>query len=428
MKSILLIAAVALAILQVNAQAIVDTVSVGTPSYANHVWYSLENNEVGTAPKNNWDIAFETSGFGSSIHINAEGGAELWVYSTDTTAWGTIDTTGLSTLSKLYNADTTWSLGAFDRIADPNDDFDLGWGTYSLVTHAVTGNKIYVIKLTNGTYQKIWIKSLASGAFTFRHANIDGSGDMTHAVAKADYSTKNLVYYSLVNHTLVDREPAKDTWQLVFGQYFAWVDNQGVSVPYSVTGVRSNVGVSVAKAANLADAAAYADYAAEDFQTNITTIGHYWKAINMTTFQWDIEDSLAYFVATQDGDIWKLIFTGFGGSSTGNYIFSKEKLLESDTVNQVGIFEAEKLGATMVVYPNPSNGQEVTVVYNIMNPANAATLTVLDLAGRQVYAAQLNSSAGVQQHLLDTQELNPGIYLVNLSVNGQQIHQKLIIQ
>ncbi len=430
MKSFILTAAMVLALLQLNAQTVIDTVSIGA-GYANHVWYSLENDEVAAAPKNNWDIAFETSGFGSSIHVNAGAGAELWVYSTDTTEWGTVDTTGLSTLSKLYNSDTTWAIGAFDGIADPNDDFDLGWGTYSLATHTVTGDKIYIIKLTDGSYHKIWIKSLASGTFTFRHANVNGSGDMTHTIAKADYATKNFVAYSLVNHAVVDREPTSDDWNLVFGSYFASVpDGTGGFLPYGVTGVRSNIGVDVAVAENLADAANYADYEAETFQSNITTIGHYWKSINMSTFQWDITDSLAYFVGTQDGDIWKLIFTEFSGSSTGNFIFTKEKLVEADTVSQnpTGIFGTEKLAATITVYPNPSNGQDVTVVYNVLNGTDAGSINVYDLAGRQVYAAQVNASNGIQQHRLPTQTLNAGIYIVTLTVNGQQTQQKLIIE
>jgi hypothetical protein len=428
MKRLIHTSAILLALLQLNAQTITDTVSIG-PGYANHVWYSLENDEIGSAPKNDWDIAFETSSYGTSIHLNAGGGAELWVYSTDTTEWATIDTTGLSTLTKLYNSDTTWAIGAFDGIADPNDDFDLGWGTYSLATHTVTGDKIYIIKLTDGSFHKIWIKSLASGTFTFRHANVDGSGDMTYSVSKADYNTKNFVAYSLVNHAIVDREPASDDWNLVFGSYFANVpDGNGGVLPCGVTGVRSNIGVEVAVAENLADAANYTDYEAETFQTNITAIGHYWKSINMSTFQWDITDSLAYFVGTQDGDIWKLVFTGFSGSSTGNFIFSKEKLLEADTVQQVGILENEPLAATMTVYPNPNNGQEVTVVLNLLNGNETANLQVHDLAGRQVYTAQVNTNSGILQLHLPAQHLNAGLYIVTLTVNGQNTQQKLIIE
>lgn len=430
MRSLILTVAALLSMLQLNAQTITDTVSVGA-GYANHVWYSLENDEVGSAPKNNWDIAFETSGYGTSVHLNAEGGAELWVYSTDTTEWSTVDTTGLSALTKLYNSDTTWAIGAFDGIADPNDDFDQGWGTYSLATHTVTGDKIYIIKLTDGSYHKIWIKSLASGTFTFRHAAIDGSGDMTHTVAKATYNTKNFVAYSLVNHSVVDREPASDDWNLVFGSYFANVDDgNGGLLPYGVTGVRSNVGVEVAVAQNLADATNYTNYQAETFETNITAIGHTWKNIDMNTFQWLIADSLAYFVGTQDGDIWKLIFTEFGGSSNGNFIFTKEKLVEADTINQnpTGIFNAEPLAATMTLYPNPSNAQDVTLVYNVLNGNDAANLQVFDLAGRQVYASTVNAINGMQQHRLPTQELNKGLYIVTLTINGQQTQQKLVVE
>jgi hypothetical protein len=61
MKKTILASLLAAGFINANAQAVTDTVAVGA-SYANHVWYSLANDEQGNAPKNNWDIAFDAGG------------------------------------------------------------------------------------------------------------------------------------------------------------------------------------------------------------------------------------------------------------------------------------------------------------------------------------------------------------------------------
>src|SRR5262245_18365700 len=77
--------------LSASAQVITDTVATG-PSYAQQVWYSLQNDQQGNAPKNNWDIAFDASCFGSTIMINSITGTTLWNYpKVDTSGWGSID-------------------------------------------------------------------------------------------------------------------------------------------------------------------------------------------------------------------------------------------------------------------------------------------------------------------------------------------------
>ncbi len=114
----------------VSAQSVTDTVAQGA-GYANQVWYSLADDDQGSAAKTSWDIAFEMNGINSSIIINSANTVRLWTYPNgDTSDWSTVDTTGLSTWSSLYNDETDWSRGAFNVTADPDNDFDLGWGIY----------------------------------------------------------------------------------------------------------------------------------------------------------------------------------------------------------------------------------------------------------------------------------------------------------
>src|SRR5690606_33339597 len=112
MKKLILTSFLGLGIaVMANAQTS-DTVRIGA-GYANQVWYSLANDEQGSAPKDNWDLAFDIQSIMSSIHVNTVAGVTLWGYPNgDITDWGSVDTTGLSGWGSRNNSDTSWSLGA----------------------------------------------------------------------------------------------------------------------------------------------------------------------------------------------------------------------------------------------------------------------------------------------------------------------------
>jgi hypothetical protein len=395
---------------QVVKAQVTDTVSTGA-GYANQVWHSLANDDQGTAPKNNWDIAFDVSPFGAAVLANTITGTTVWTYTAgDTTDWATLDTAGLSTWPKYYNSDTSWEIGAFNQGA--SSSFDMGWGIYSPITHYVTGDSIYVVKLANNTYRKLWIMQLANSTYQFRYATLDNSSDQTASLIKTNYTGKNFAYYSMQNNTALDREPLSADWDLLFSQYTAFVPSA-----YTVTGVISNRGVTVAQAIPVdVTTAQWTNYT---FVTPINEIGYDWKTLNMSTFTFDITDSLVYFVQTQNGDIWKVIFTGFGGSANGNYIFTKE------LVSVTGTPEQEQ-SMFMELYPNPAN-DNATLSFSART--NAETIiTVTDLAGKTCFASKQIGNSGLQQITLDTGSWNAGMYIVTLQTEGKVQSKKLIVQ
>lgn len=416
MKKIILTSIAVLALLGSKAQIIIDTVSIGA-GYANQKWYSLQNDEQGSAPKNNWDIAFDVAGgYGTSIHINSITGTMLWTYpSADTSAWATVDTTGISTWTPKYNSETSWAMGAFDQGMVTSNPNDVGWGVYNSVTHIITGDSLFVIKLSNGSYKKLWIINVAGGGYNFKYADLDGNNLQTKFLLKSTYSGKNFAYYSLQTNMELNREPvASANWDLLFTQYTAFIPT-----PYTVSGVLANKGVDVAQADDVTNPSTYNNWSAHTFGTDINIIGYDWKAY---TSSWKLTTDTVYFVKSKQGDIWKLIFTGFGGASTGNYIFSKEK------VSAVGIKENEHLTlATTALYPNPSNQAQVTLLYNFEKEFNSAVLSVMDLSGRVIYTEALNNTIGMHTQPISTSQLSAGVYVVSVNVDGQLIQQKLIV-
>ena len=304
-KSVLLIAVFCCALFT-QAQVIIDTVSLG-PGYANQKWYSLQNDEQGSAPKDNWDLAFDVSGFGTSIHINSITGNMLWTYPHGAIdAWTTVDTIGITTWLPKYNSDTSWGLGALDKGQVPTNGNDVGWGIYNSITHTIAGDSLFIIKLSTGAYKKLAIQNLAGGGYNFEYADINGSNSHTHFIQKSNFTDKNFGYYSIINNAELNREPVTSAnWDILFTQYTAFIPS-----PYTVAGVLSNKGVEVVQVNDINDINTYSNWPAHAFSSDISTIGYDWKSFAGT---WNIEDSLVYFVKSKTGDIWKMIYSGFTG-------------------------------------------------------------------------------------------------------------------
>lgn len=414
MKKQLLLAFLTLSVLISNAQVVPVTVSLGA-GYANQKWYSLQNGEAGTAAKTNWDLAFDCSGFGYAVLINSVTGTALWNYpNNDSTGWATVDTTGISTWEQRWNSDTTWIEGALNSnlSADP---FDVGWGIYNSISHIITGDSIFIIKLSTGDYKKMMIQQLLSGTYSFKYANLDGSNSQNATLAKSAFNGKNFGYFSLQTNATVDREPLSDNWDLLFTQYTGFVPS-----PYTVSGVLSNKGVTVADVRNVANTTTYADWSANAFTTPMNEIGYDWKYFSGSS--WTLLDSTVFFVKAKTNDIWKIVFTDFGGSANGNFTFNKE------LITSVGIKdESGRTTSSFAVYPNPSNGKNATVIYSVEKTSQQSELNIYDFLGRRVYSEQLNSIAGLHAQNLNSLNLKPGIYFITMTVGGERVQQQFVV-
>jgi hypothetical protein len=425
-KQLLFAAAMTIAITGATAQVVLDTVSLGS-GYANQIWYSLPDDEQGSQAKNNWDLAFRTSGsMGSSIMVNHSNGGALWAYpKADKAGWATVDTNGLSTWPAQYNMETKWT-GALGRYADISNPYDLGWGIYDLGTHYVIGDSIYILKTQTGAFKKLVINRLASGTYTFTYANLNGTDSTTSTIAKSAYSTKNFGYFNLDTKMAIDREPAKDNWDLVFGQYSTgdYATTMGIA-GYTVTGILVNDTLQIAKAkVDPATRATYNTYSAHSFSNAINEIGYNWKSYDGATMTYKLNDSAVYFVRRNNGDIWKLILTGFA-SSTGSTMFSKEKIFTATSINE----SVDKSHATVIVSPNPAYGsQNVNIVYHFDEKVSDAMINIYDLSGRVVLTAPLENSAGLHAYTIYGNALNSGVYILSVVADNHKMQQKLIIQ
>ena len=108
---------------------------------------------------------------------------------------------------------------------------------------------------------------------------------------------------------------------------------------------------------------------------------------------------------------------------TGDYInYSGYKL----NVGPAGIEELNTGDVNLVVYPNPFS-TNTTVSYSLKN-AGKVTLNVTDVTGKIVRSANLDGKSGINEYSFAKEELQNGIYFINLTSGEKSITKKVSIQ
>jgi hypothetical protein len=381
--------------------------------YTNQSYYSMQNGEVLNVSNEDWDIAFSTDIFSETIRINDGKGVELYTYHLgDTSSWSSINNSTTNILiNRLYNSDSDWNSGAFGN--NEIGGFDYGWGVYNLQTHHIIGDSLFVMKTVNGNWKKLWLQRKVSGEYFFTHSNLDGSSSISENVLASDFFNKRFLYYSLDNNTIVDREPILSDWDITFTKYITPV--QGI--PYSVTGVLSNSGIKVAEADGIFNPFTYTNYSLHNFDSDINVIGYDWKQFT-GSFPYLLDPNRCFFVKDYQENIWRIIFTGFDGMSTGNIEFNTELLATTSIGDIVD-------DALFRIYPNPAiDNQDITLVYD-MREKNSV-INIYDISGRIVYSSNLDSK-GFKSHTIPSNVLEHGVYIISLNHNGKILNERLIV-
>ncbi len=401
-----------------KAQTVSDTVSVGS-GYSNQVWYNLNTGTETVVSGTSWDLGFQISGFSSAIIANTAYGAELYKYPNgDTGNWATLDTMGISNWEAWHDPSDTWEWGAFNQGLDTSNAFDLGWGKYNFITHRVTGDSLYVWKTANGAIYKIWIQVLSSGTYYFLVSDYSGNNVDTVALAKSNFAGKNFGYYNIAQDSILDLEPLTSDWDLVFSKYI-----EDIGTPYSVSGIRTNIGVEAAQVYPV-NSNTYTNALAHTYSSETNIIGHDWKSFDFGCFCYLIEDSTVYFLKTDTNTYWKLVMKGFTGSTTGEYHF--EKTLLNTTTGITKSFIPKN--GNVVLYPNPSTSRTVSLVLDLPDGITTTQLNILNVNGQIIRSEQLQVNSNLEVHALNLENLNSGIYFLQLNHQSGSVTKRLILK
>lgn len=385
------------------------------PGNAEQVWYSLLNGEVGSGALNDWDLAFEVTGLTAGIRVNTAKGMVAYETPFTFAQWDALTSPDPNAWTRVDNDVTRWDMGALNHgnNMDLPTGYNVGWGQYNPANHQMQGNRVYAIMLPDSTWKKLRINSVISGTFSFTYAAIDGSGSHDASFNKSAFAGKNFAYWSFATNAAMDREPATTTWDLVFTKYTDFVPT-----PYNVAGVLQNRSVTALQVDGVPTAAA--EWTSAPFSTDINIIGSDWKAYDMNAGAYTIVPDRTYFVKDIPGNIWKIIFTGYGGGANGNMNFTQE------LASAVGIKDRAAQEGTLVPYPNPVSNGEARMIVDV--PGKEATVVVFNAAGQQVLRQQWGGLSGLTERSLDVHALPRGMYTVRLSGPAFSTAAKLAVE
>ncbi|NCA85281.1 MAG: T9SS type A sorting domain-containing protein [Clostridia bacterium] len=400
--------------------AIHDAISM-EPGRTHDVYYSLNSGTSTQVQRDVWDIAFSTRTMDVTILTNGASGVQLYTYpNSGTDGWESIDTTGMYLWPLMYNDDTDWENGAFNRNGT-GSELDYGWGVYNTITHIISGDSLFVMQMPDGKIKKMWImkKNPITNEYTFKYASLDGTDEQEMAIALNDYNTKNFIGYSIANNAIVDFQPATNDWDLLFAKYITFY---GGVMWYPVTGIKQNYNVQAAAYA-MADTSMI-DYNTQDFDSaNITTIGNNWYTLQggmPPTYA--IKDSLVYFVSDRESSIWKVVFEDY--QSSQGIIGFRKQLLE----NHAGIASPQiATSGYMAVQPNPASATSVEVMFDA-DDNGLAQLRIFSITGAKSIDQTVTYSRGLNRHQIDISRLPAGAYVITLTVGATTLRNKLIVQ
>ncbi len=427
MRSLLLFSVLAIINIPVYSQEFQE-ISCG----AGYTLQSFINLETGVQTQSNneaWDIAFSDAGQDAGIFINESSGTVMGIpvpsillYNALTDDFSEIPDTQVFLNYPLFNTEASWSAGAFNEVADPEDPFDFGWGSYNPATHQITGSRVFVITLRDSIYRKIQVQSLAAGVYSFRIANLDGTEERISTVAKSIASGNVLAYYSFATDSLVDIEPSGG-FDLLYGRYYTVLDaGDSTTLEYAVTGILSGPDIEVAQANGIDPEEVSIETYLDSFQTRTDIIGHDWKEFNLNTFQWSLSTDRVYFVRSSSGNIWKLNFIDFEGSSTGNAVFEKTDL---GIISPV--LDIKSPFSSFDIYPNPTISEINLVLSTRENQRLKSDLLISDITGKIFLRKPVDISPGLNSFNINAIQLLSGTYQVSIRTGNQIISKSIFI-
>jgi len=276
-------------------------VELGT-DYRYQVFFDLSSNIiVGQNLKTDWDLAFDSDD--EDYHVVLNSSKFMRAARTGTTEFASVtDTTG---------AQWRWD----DPAGDLKKTAVGEWADFSGTT-PVYSNEVYLIdRGTNhlGQHQgfrKLQLLPMQGNQYQVRVANLDGSSEEVITVTKDP--TVHFTYVSLATNSIVQIEPPKEEWDLLFTQHLHVFVVDGDTIPYLVTGVLSNR--SAAVAADSVDA--FADITttsipSHDYSSAINAIGYDWKYFDFGTLKYTVKPEKNYVIRDPHGFYFKLHFTDF---------------------------------------------------------------------------------------------------------------------
>jgi hypothetical protein len=379
-------------------------------SYANQVFVKLGTDSVTTIAASAWDVMFNrTSSYSFDVRVND---ARMQVYqvsnnynsSVTTAQWDSVDISDQTAWTQLYNNDSVWAEGAFGNMTIPSgtSGYPQGWGYYDLNTHHILGSAVFVLKYTTGIYRKFKIDDFYGG-YTISYSTWDATNSLwgtttTSTILNTTGTGYSYNFFSFDTGSVVSSIPADDYWDFVFTQYYT-----NLGIMYKVTGVLQGYSAKVAKGTDAAVPAS------SDYSSIINTIGYDWKTYSGSSYV--TKDTVKYYVKSSDSTIYKVWFTSFSGSTTGDLVLKYTTDLSTSSIS-----------GTMATTPALSFKYLPASKELVLQDASASSnVTIFSLTGQKVFGTTVSEST------ISLANLKSGIYIVLLQSGSESKQDKIVV-
>ncbi len=279
-----------------NAGSVITSEVDMNPDYRYQIFFDLKTNSVISKNlKTIWDLGFEASSGGYRIILNSS--KAMYAYNTGSSDFLAVsDTTGFGTGKRFDKPD-----GNLDSTAISN------WQGTSAVYIIDRG---YSYTGAHQGFRKIQFQNVDADKYTVRLAQLNGVGDTTFEVNKAN--GYNFTFLSLATFATVIVEPPKDQWDIVFTQYL-----ESLPEPYLVTGVllnRNNTSANMDSLVSFSNID-FAFAQSAPLSSDHNEIGYDWKDYNFTTSSYEVFPQMNYMLKDSEGYYYKLHFIDFYNAS-----------------------------------------------------------------------------------------------------------------
>ena len=289
----------------------VDTLSIQNSIYHHQIYFDFSSGSIVSENENSeWILAFECADTGTHIRVNS---SDFWgVAHTGSTH---MDLT--YSLSQVY----TWQQDKSD--GDPDSTAVGSWVDFSNGIPTYT-NEVYLLGKYDGIgykpAKKVQFVSVDDQAYIFLIGDPEETGFDTVKVMKDDgYNYKQ---FSIDNNQVIQLEPEKDQWDLLFTQYFTILyTDDGIPAPYYVRGALLNpnrVEAALDTLTHFLDVD-YSHAMQQHYSTALDIIGHDWKSVSVdeasNSAEYKVRPGYTYILRDASNSLYKLRFKSYFNKS-----------------------------------------------------------------------------------------------------------------
>lgn len=402
-----------------------DSVNMGS-SCTTDIFYSLSNNTIKSENNRNWHLAFSMSAADSSAiwanHNSGNNWVKVFNIHKDTSHWASITLADTLGADLCFNNDNGWFSGALNNKPGVGP-FDFGWGKYNPVTHNIDGDSIFIVRTPQG-YFKLWIQQLVSTqmSYTYRVGHLTNNTDNVYTISKQpNFADRLFAYVDLNTGADTNREPAINTWDILFTRYTTNFPGSGQMPNNNVIGVLTNKTVKATQALAVQVDTSYTQYAnfISSWMPGLAGVGYAWKTFDLNANAWLVPDSNSYFIQDRSGNLWQLQFTSFSGSSTGKINFRK-RIVVPTNINDV-----QSTISSYALAPNPAGNETRLVITS--RETSQAKVVLYNMEGRMVFSSSVALQNGLNAFTLPLQNLATGQYILQVKGNNISIQDKLMV-